>query len=191
MPVGQDPPPPSPEEAAKSIARWADDVDGLTRQWRSLTAKWAETDERARRLGEVACQQRVGNEWSYVETLRHVVFVVDAWIGRTVHGRTEPYHREALPPTFLPDLSALGIDTTMSVSLEDAIVLRRDSEAVVTDLLAGLDDDSLSRVCNENPAKGFPPVTSHTVLRCVKTVLNEADAHHGFATRDLAVLETG
>jgi hypothetical protein len=77
----------------------------------------------------------------------------------------------------------------MSLTLDEAVALRRASEAVVTDLLASLEDAGLSRVCDENPAKGFPPVTSQSVLQCIKTVLGETDFHHEFATRDLGVLE--
>jgi hypothetical protein len=102
MPVGHDPPPRSPEEAAKAMAKWADDTGGLRAEWASLTNVWAEADERARRLGEAACQQRVADEWSYVETLRHLVFVVDAWIRRTVLGEPAPYHRGRCTPRSCP-----------------------------------------------------------------------------------------
>jgi hypothetical protein len=53
----------------------------------------------------------------------------------------------------------------------------------VASVLAGLDDDGLARACGQ--------AGEHTVLRCVKTVLNEADLHRQFAARDLTTLEAG
>jgi len=189
MPVGQDAPPPSPEEAERALNRFPDDVAGLRTAWSDLKERWLETERRAADLGDEACSERIGEEWSFVETIRHLVFVTDAWIGRVVLGSPTPYHAESLPPTFLPDLSALGIDAGRSVGLQDALAVRRDAQATVDRLLAELDDDGLARVCDPNPAPGFPPTTEHTVLRCLRVVLNEESLHHSFATRDLATIE--
>jgi hypothetical protein len=151
--------------------------------------RWRQTATRAEALGEAACLERVGDEWSFVETFRHLVFVTDAWVGRTILGQEKPYHRESLPPTFLPDLSFLGIDTSAEVSFQDALRLRGDAQATVDGVLADLDEHGLLRVCDANSAPGFPPDTAQTVLRCLRVVLNEESAHHDFATRDLATLE--
>ena len=189
MPIGQDAPPPSPDEAEKALNRWPADLAGLRVEWSNMKGGWDQTVSWAQTLGEQACRERVNNEWSFIETLRHLVFVTDAWIGRVVLCEQAPYHRESLPPTFLPDLSFLGIDTTVELSMDAAISLRADSQATVDDLLTSLDDDGLLRLCDVNPARGFPPDTTHTVLRCVQVVLNEESAHHAFARRDLAAIE--
>lgn len=191
MPVGQDAPPPSPEEAEHALSRWPTELVGLRAEWGFMKDRWLETENRARALGEDACHERVGGEWSFVETLRHLVFVTDAWVGRVVLGKATPYHREALPPTFLPDLSALGIDVGAQVTLSEAITLRRDAQGTVDRVLDTADEEGLSRICDRNPARGFPPDTSQTVRRCLQVVLNEESAHHGFASRDLASLEGG
>ena len=44
----------------------------------------AEHVARAGRLPEPALHLRVDDEWSFVETLRHLVFATDAWAGRTI-----------------------------------------------------------------------------------------------------------
>jgi hypothetical protein len=175
-----------PERVQLRNVRNADDFRAM---WATIERLWSELTARAERLPESVRHERVAEEWSFVETLRHLVFVTDAWVRRCVLGEASPYHREALPPTFLPDLSALGIEVGASVSLDEAIALRRSSQSVVDGVLAGLDQDGLSRVCAANPARGFPPVTEFPVLRCLLTVLNEESAHHEFAVRDLAVLE--
>lgn len=189
MPVGKDAPPPSPEEAERAMNRWPADLAGLRAEWSAMKARWQQTTARACALGESVCLERVKEEWSFIETLRHLVFVTDAWVGRTILGQPTPYHREALPPTFLPDLSFLGIDTSTEVSLDDALRLRSQAQATVDDVLADLDDAGLLRICEANPAPGFPPDTSQTVLRCLRIVLNEESAHHDFAARDLLALE--
>ncbi len=45
---------------------------------------WPDTVARAGRLPEPALHLRVDDEWSFVETLRHLVFTTDAWAGRTI-----------------------------------------------------------------------------------------------------------
>ena len=45
---------------------------------------WPDTGARAGRLPEPALHLRVDDEWSFVETLRHLVFATDAWAGRTI-----------------------------------------------------------------------------------------------------------
>lgn len=189
MPVGRDGPPPSPEEAERALSRWPSDLTGLRTEWSLIKERWRQTDARAVALGEAACHERVDDEWSYVETLRHLVFVTDAWLGRVVLGEATPYHREALPPTFLPDLSFLGIDAGAEVALQDALALRREAQGTVDRVLAELDEAGLARICGANPAPGFPPETTQPVLRCIRTVLGEESAHCDFANRDLAVLE--
>jgi hypothetical protein len=154
-----------------------------------MKVRWRETETQAQALGEDACLERVDGEWSFVETLRHLVFVTDAWIGRVVLGKAAPYHREALPPTFLPDLSFLGIDVGAEVSMTGALAVRRDAQSTVDRVLDDLDEEGLSRTCAPNQARGFPPDTSQIVRRCLQVVLNEESEHHGFASRDLASLE--
>jgi hypothetical protein len=163
------------------MARWPDDVAGLRSAWSDVTGAWERADERARSLGQHRAGERVAEEWSYVETARHLVFVVDLWIRRAVLGEESPFQAEGLPPTFMPAGAFPGLEPALDVSLERAIAMRREAEAVVASLLAGLEDDGLNRPCGR--------AGEHTVLRCVKTVLNETDLHREFATRDLATLE--
>ena len=165
------------------MARWPDDVDGLRSAWADITTQWRTADERARALGDEATHRRVADEWSYVETTRHLVFVADLWIRRAVLGESSTFIAEGLPPTFMPPDAFPGIDAALEVSLERAIELRNEAEATVASLLADLDVEGLTRPCGR--------AGEHTVLRCIKTVLNEADLHRQFALRDLDALEAG
>lgn len=183
MPIGRDAPPPSPEETARAFARWPDDLAGLRRAWADLVSEWQTTDARAHSLGEERAHERVADEWSYVETVRHIVFVIDLWIRRAVLEHPSGFTAAGLPPTFMPAGVFPGVDTTLNVTLDAAIQLRVDAQATVTSLLDGLDEGALLRPCGQRG--------EHTVVGCVKTVLNEVDLHHQFAVRDLTVLEAG
>jgi hypothetical protein len=46
---------------------------------------WGETVVQARRLDPKLLHESVDGEWSFTETLRHLVFATDAWI-RSDHG---------------------------------------------------------------------------------------------------------
>ena len=164
------------------MARWPDDVEGLRSVWTDITAQWRTTDERARSLGDETAHLRVADEWSYVETVRHIVFVVDLWIRRAVLGEST-FRAEGLPPTFMPSAAFPSLDPSLEVSLERSIELRHAAEATVASLLMEVDDDGLTRPCGRGG--------EHTVRRCLKTVCNEADLHRQFAARDLTTLETG
>ena len=66
----------------------ASDVAGLREAWSMVERLWAATTERALRMSEADQRERVGGEWSIVETLRHLVFATDCWLFRAI--RLEP-----------------------------------------------------------------------------------------------------
>jgi hypothetical protein len=65
--------------------------------WDRIECLWAETGARAERLPEPALHQRVDDEWSFVETLRHLVFATDKWAGYMILDKPMPYHPLGLP----------------------------------------------------------------------------------------------
>jgi len=44
-----------------------------------------QTVERARLLPPDLLHESVDGEWSFIETLRHLVFATDSWIRRVIH----------------------------------------------------------------------------------------------------------
>src|SRR5688572_25302523 len=62
----------------------ATDPDGVRAAWSMVEEMWAATVERARGFPEAMLRQRVDEEWSFIETLRHLIFVTDGWVLRTV-----------------------------------------------------------------------------------------------------------
>jgi hypothetical protein len=166
------------------------DAAGLRRAWDVVEEMWRPTLDRAERLPEDARQRRVDGEWSVAETLRHLVFVIDAWLGHAVLGEERPFHPLALPATFFPAGPELGIDPEATPSWAEVLGARRDRMDRVRRYVDALTDADVERPCGPNPAPGWPPPAERTVLRCLRVVLSEEWEHHRFAVRDLAVIET-
>jgi len=173
------------------LALRATTPDGLRAGWAAVEEMWRPTIEHARSLTEAARQQRVDDEWSLVETLRHLVFVADAWFGRAVLGLPAPYHPIGLLPSFLGDGRGLGITVDARPSFEEVLAVRRERMASVATYLAGVPGADLQAPRRGNDGAGYPPPTEHTVLACLHVVMDEEWNHHQYAIRDLAVLAAG
>ena len=66
--------------------------------WDAIERTWSATVDQARRLPEASLHEQVDDEYSFVETLRHLVFATDAWASRTILDEPMPYHRLGFPP---------------------------------------------------------------------------------------------
>ena len=170
-------------------ALFASDAAGLEEACRSMQSQWQVTIERARQLPEDLLHQRVDEEWSFIETLRHLIFVTDAWIGRVVVADPQPFHPIGLPPDFVTDGSSYGIDSDADPDLDAVLDVRASRLALLTKVAQIATPEDLERLCPQNPGVGYPPDTQHRVLDCIWTVLDEEWWHHQFATRDLERLE--
>ena len=176
-----------PERVQLRAMRTADDYRAMLDMTERL---WADTLARAARLPERALCLRVDDEWSLVETLRHLIFATDAWTARTILDEPMPYHPFGLPHTSYPpaDAAALGIDLDARPSLAEVMEVRDNRTALVRGIVDGLTDAALDRVCPRPPAPGYPEET-RTVGRCLRVLLTEECEHRRYAVRDLAVLE--
>ncbi len=76
------------------------DVAGVLAALDVVDDFWAPTLDRVRGLPEELRYERVRDEWSFVETLRHLIHVYDGWFGRAVLGEAEPYHPLGLTASF-------------------------------------------------------------------------------------------
>jgi hypothetical protein len=158
--------------------------------WDTVERLWSEDVARARRLPEAALQERVDGEWSFTETLRHLIYIADSWASRTVLDEPMPFHRLGLPQTaYAPaDAAALGMDLAARPSFEEVLSVRGERMAVVRAIVAGLTDGELERLCARSPAPGYPE-EARPVGECLSVVMEEECEHHRYAVRDLAVLE--
>jgi hypothetical protein len=101
------------------LIRSADPAD-LREAFRQLRADWAATLGRLRGMPKGSENQRVGGEWSAVETLRHLVFVHDSWFRRCCLGSAEPFTAIGLASEFVPDQEEQGLDRAATPSLVHA-----------------------------------------------------------------------
>ena len=178
-----------PERVQARHLRTADDFRAM---WDTLEGLWSAAVARARRLPETARHERVDGEWSFVETLRHLVFATDAWVARTVLDEPMPYHRLGLTHDSYPpdDAAALGVELGARPSFDEVLDVRAGRVAEVRRIVDGLTDAELERPCTRLPAPGYPD-EPRTVGSCLGVVMREEVEHHRYAVRDLAVLESG
>jgi hypothetical protein len=164
------------------------DPDGFREAWDVIEHLWAETVERARGLEPALLHESVDGEWSFIETLRHLVFATDAWIRRAIQGEPSPWDPLGLPWDEMPDTPGVPRDRKVRPSLETVLELRRDRMGTVRDLVDGLTDERLSAQTSPVEGPGWPPPVAFPVRECLQVILNEEWAHRTYAERDLAVL---
>jgi hypothetical protein len=167
-----------------------EDADGFREAWAVLEDLWAGTVERARRLPPEQLHERVEGEWSFIETLRHLVFATDAWVSRAVLGEPAPYSHLGLLHTEAEDIPGVPNDPEARPGLDEVLALRADRMATVRQVMADLTDEKLAGMTQPVLEPGYPESESFAVQRCLQAVVNEEWLHRLYAERDLAVLES-
>lgn len=164
-----------------------DDADGFRRAWPIVEERWDETLRRARTLPAAALNERVDEEWSFIQTLRHLNFASAAWVGRMILGDLAPWHRLDLPWDEAPDWIDIPLDRHARPTLDEVLAIRRERQAMVRAVIDRLTDEQLAgKVTRTEP--GWPQEENFPVIECLRIVLNEEWEHRNFAERDLAVL---
>jgi hypothetical protein len=165
------------------------DAAGYREGWAEIERLWAGTVERARRLPPELLHERVDGEWSFVQTLRHLVFATDAWVRRAYLGEESPYDPLDLPHTETDPALEVPNDPDARPSLDEVLALRADRMTTVRRVLDELTDERLAGKTEPVPGPGYPPPDSYDVSRCLGAILSEEWEHRRFAERDLAILE--
>jgi hypothetical protein len=167
----------------------SDEPAELREGWRQLRADWVATIERIRRTPDLQ-HRSVNDEWSAVETMRHLVFVHDSWFRRCCLGSTEPFTPMGLGPPFVPGREEQGLDLSADPSLDEVVAVR---DAQAAEMEAWLDAVTPEELAAQAPIPDdgrWPPyATGRSVRQCLGTVLGEEWAHHGFCVRDLDLIE--
>ncbi|MBB2923722.1 DinB family protein [Cellulomonas cellasea] len=167
-------------------------ADGFRAAWDANERLWAETVDRARRLPEEQLHESVGEEWSFVQTLRHLAFASQSWVGRGVLGDPSPWHPLSLPWDGMEPREGVPHDRDARPTLDDALAVRLAGMALVRRALDGLTDERLDLPGPPLVGPGWPDEGRElTPQKCLRVVLNEEWWHRRYAERDLAVLESG
>ena len=144
------------------LIRSTDPAD-LREAVRQLRAGWAATIERLRGTAQGLEHQRVGGEWSAVETLRHLVFVHDSWFRRCCLGSPEPFTAIGLASEFVPDQEEQGLDRAAAPSLDEVLAVRDEQAAELERWLSTVTADELSALAPVPAGPGWPPYASGEV----------------------------
>ena len=163
------------------------DLAGFRKAFATLDGLWAGTVEQARALPPDALHDQVDEEWSFIETLRHLGFAHACWVGGVVLADPAPWHPLDLPWDEAPQLDGVPWDRDVRPPLDEVLALRAARRETVQSVLDDLSDEGLARgVVSATPfltdAEGL------TVAQCLKVVLNEEWEHRLYAERDLAAV---
>lgn len=159
------------------------DPDGMRAAWNSIEEFSAATIERARALSLEQLDESVDEQWSFLETLRHLVFATDRWITDPVLRVADPFHPLGMPNPPTDEVDAAHFDLDAKPTLDEVLAVRRDRMERVGGLVGKIDSDELDRqVANPNGGTA-------NVRNCLHIVFREEWWHDQYANRDLAILE--
>ena len=170
--------------------RRADDPAGLRSAWAVLQSSWAATLDRAAAMPAGTVDVSVDGEWSFAQTLRHLVLATDTWLRRGVLEIEQPYHPLGLRDNGT-DTGEDGTEDDGSVftsdtpSYADVLAARADRVGLVGDFLATVTADELAAPRKNPHAPEYP----ETVRSCLHVILEEEWEHLRFAVRDLDAIE--
>lgn len=162
-------------------------VEGFQDAWATLERLWAETEDRARALPPELLHERVRDEWSFIESLRHLGFASAAWVGRMVLGDPSPWHPLDLPWDEAPGWEGIPWDREARPSLDEVLAVRRERQAMVRDVITALTPAQLEQTVTRTEP-GWPQLEDFPLAQCLFIVVNEEWHHRLYAERDLAAL---
>jgi hypothetical protein len=167
--------------------RRATDPDGLRAAWAKVRSAWAATIERVAAMPVGTVDTSVAGEWSFAQTLRHLVHATDIWLGRAILEIEQPFHPIGQVYTGAEDD---GFDTSVLTSTtppySEVLEVRAGRVAMVTDFLARVSPEELASP-RRNPHNPDHP---ETTLSCLHVILEEEWEHLRFAVRDLDLIES-
>ena len=166
--------------------RRAEDPEGLRRAWAGLEHTWSATLDRVAEMPAGTVDVSVAGEWSFAQTLRHLVMATDVWLGRAIQGVAQPLHPIGQPNVeYETDGNDMSVFSVAVPSYAEVLEVRSDRVAQVRDYLATVSSDELTAP-RRNP---WNPAHDETTLSCLHTILEEEWEHHRYALRDLDAIE--
>jgi hypothetical protein len=165
-------------------------VSGLRAALEAFDRMWEATYERVASMPPDMVDVSVDEEWSFAQTLRHLVFCTDGWLRWGAQGRrADVFWPAGMPHTQLgAGAAGLGIDLAAAPSYDEVLEVRRGRVQEVRDFL-----DTITPELAGSPAEPPPWMDQSepfVVAQCVWVVLTEEWHHHSYATRDLDLIDT-
>lgn len=166
--------------------RRAADPEALRDAWQALQRAWAHTIDRAASLPDGSVDRQVEGEWSFAQTLRHLVLATDVWLGKAVLRVEQPFHPLGVPNAeYESDGGDMSVFATGQPTFDQVLAAHASRVAMVDEFLATVTPEQLAET-RPNP---HAPEHPETVLSCLQVILNEGWEHLRFATRDLDSLD--
>ncbi len=157
----------------------AESPEALGAAWTKLEEAWGVALERAGTMPAGTVDESVAGEWSFAQTLRHLVFATDKWLPGGALQSGQAAHALGL--------NHAAVDVGPPPRYEDVLAARAARQAQVRDFLSTATPEVLDE---ELPSPNDPSQTE-TARQCVQVILEEEWEHLRFATRDLDALEAG
>src|SRR5580698_7356417 len=148
--------------------RRAADPAGLRAAWAAVERTWAATLARVAAMPAGTVDISVGGEWSFAQTLRHLVLATDMWLGRAILEIEQPFHPIGLLDTGTEED---GLDTTIfataTPSYAEVLEARAGRVAMMRDFLGTATPDVLAAT-RKNP---HDHERQETTLSCLHVIL--------------------
>jgi DinB superfamily/Pentapeptide repeats (8 copies) len=122
--------------------RRATDPDGLRAAFATLERTWAATVERVAAMPAGTVDVSVGGEWSFAQTLRHLILATDVWLRGAILEVEQPIHPIGqADASFEADGRDMSIFATVPPSYAEVLEVRAGHVAMVRDFLATVTSD--------------------------------------------------
>ncbi|PWN03225.1 DinB superfamily protein [Nocardioides silvaticus] len=162
--------------------RRAGTPEELAAAWAAVEDAWAAAVDRAATMPDGSVDVRVDGEWSFAETLRHLVMATDTWLRGAVLGVDRPYHPIGVPNAeYATDGYDTSVFTDEQPSYDEVLAVRAERVAMVREFVAAATPDLLDEP-RPNP---WAPDRTESVRACLHVVLEEEWEHLRYALRDL------
>lgn len=168
--------------------RRASDPEGLRAAWAALQRTWTVTVARAAAMPAGTVEVSVDGEWSFAQTLRHLIMATDTWLRGAVLRIERPFHPIGQPNAeYRTDGYDMSVFASGTPDYDDVLEVRAAHVALMRDFLATVTADELAQE-RRNP---WAPDRPETVLACLHVILEEEWEHHRYAVRDLDAIAAG
>ncbi|MFI9485351.1 DinB family protein [Promicromonospora sp. NPDC052451] len=167
-------------------------VAGLRAALDAYAQMWESTYERVASMPAGTVDVSVDDEWSFAQTLRHLVCCTDGWLRWGAQGRRDAdvFWPAGVPHSqFSSRAGSIGIDPAAAPSYDEVLEVRRQRVQEVRDVLAALTPEEAGSPAA--PPPWMDQSEPFTVGKCIGVVLSEEWEHHSFATRDLDLIDAG
>ncbi|TDD59450.1 DinB family protein [Kribbella antibiotica] len=165
--------------------RLADNPEALRTAWAAIEHAWATATDQVAAMSAGTADLSVDGEWSFAQTLRHLVMATNTWFGGAILGVAQPFHPLGQPNAeYETDGLDMSVFSATKPSYDEVLAVRAEHVAQVRDYLATVTAADLAGA-RKNP---WAPQYPETVLSCLHTILEEEWEHLRYASRDLATL---